>query len=189
MQAFLAFLRTHDSNRGDRTCYNILQAVSTFLLRYGIGVARPYLKDISFPPTEVIPYTDADMEVFFGACNEEEEITFKFFLHSMARDMEVAHCETRDLNFATNVPHISAKPERGFRLKGKRSGQAKKGRKIPLPALFMARMKKHCEGKVPRDLLFPNGIGGIEMHFLRICKEIAQRAGLPNWEESAQFWS
>jgi integrase len=183
IEQFLAFLRCHEGDLGDRTCYNILQAVSTFLLRNGINVARSYLKDISFPPTEVIPYTDEDMAKFFGACDEEEEVVFKFFLQSMAREMEVAHCEKRNLNFASNVLHISPKPERDFRLKGKRSGQAKKGRKVPMPALFMARMEKYCEGKGPRDLLFPNGIGTIETHFLRMCKQIAQRAGLPNWDE------
>jgi integrase len=47
----------------------------------------------------------------------------------------------------------------------------------------MARLRTYSEGKAPRDLLFPNGIGGIESHFLRLCKEIAQRAGLPNWDE------
>lgn len=183
IQKFLAFLRTHKSDLGDRTCYNILQAVSTFLLRNGIGVARTYLKDISYPPTEVIPYPDEDMEKFFAACTDEEKLIFKFFLHSMAREMEVAHCETRDLKFATNVLHISPKPDRDFRLKGKRSGQAKKGRQVPLPAVFMTRMKKYCEGKGPRELLFPNGVGGVEMHFLRMCKEIAQWAGLLNWDE------
>ena len=188
MEQFLAFLRHHKDKKhkkdlGDRSCYNILQAVSTFLLTHGIGIARRYLKEISFPPTEVIPYTDDEMSQFFAECDEEEELLFKFFLHSMARDMEVAHCEVRDLNFNSNVLHISPKPHRNFRLKGKRSGQAKRGRKVPIPTLFMSRLKLFCAGKAPRDLLFPNGIGGIETHFYRICRKIAKRAGLPSWKE------
>jgi len=63
-----------------------------------------------------------------------------------------------------------------------RSGQAMKGRKVPIPMLFMDRMKKYCAGKRSRDLLFPNGIGGAEYHFLRRCEKIAKRAGL-NWED------
>lgn len=101
----------------------------------------------------------------------------------MARDMEVANCEVRDLKFDVNVLHISPKPDRNFRLKGKHSGQAKKGRKVPLPAIFMARMSKFCAGKGPRELLFPNTVGGIDTHFLRQCKNIAKRAALLNWEE------
>ena len=44
-------------------------------------------------------------------------------------------------------------------------------------------MKEYCAGKGPRDLLFPNGIGGVEYHFLRRCKNIAERAGLSNWDD------
>jgi hypothetical protein len=69
------------------------------------------------------------------------------FLHSMGREREVAFCETRDLLFDKNVLHISPKPDKGFRLKGKRSRQATKGRKVPMPTAFMASMKKHCEGR------------------------------------------
>lgn len=183
VRAFRRFLRKHKKNLEDRTCYNIMQAVSTFLLRFGNTAAKTILKEMSFPPTEVIPYSVSEMELFFAACTEEEELIFKFFLQSMARDMEVANCEVRDLKFDKNVLHISPKPDRNFRLKGKRTGQAKNGRKVPIPASFMARMMEYSKGKGPRDLLFTNGIGGIETHFLRKCKNIAKRAGLKNWKD------
>ena len=101
----------------------------------------------------------------------------------MGRDLEVAFVETRDLLFDNNVLHISSKPDKGFRLKGKRSGQATIGRKVPIPAAFMASLKRYCEGKGPRNLVFPNGKGGVQNHFLRICKKIAKRAGLSDWRE------
>ncbi len=182
IKGFRRFLRKHTNDLTDRTSYNIMQAVSTFLNKNGSGVAKPFLKEMSFPPTEVIPYSNDDMEKFFAACNEEEELLFKFFLHSMARDMEVANCEVRDLKFDKNILHICPKPDRNFRLKGKRSGQAKKGRKVPIPSIFMARMQALCKGKNPRDLIFPNGHGGVQYHFLRRCEKIAKRAGL-NWED------
>ena len=182
-KAFRRFLRKHPKNLSDRTCYNIMQAVSTFLLSNDIAAARPILKEMSFPPTIVIPYPKEEMVKFFATCEEREELIFKFFLHSMARDMEVAHCEVRDLNFDINVLHICPKPDRNFRLKGKRSGQSKKGRKVPIPAAFMKRMKVFCAGKGKRQLLFPNGIGHIETHFLRQCKRIARKAGIANWRE------
>jgi integrase len=182
-KAFRRFLRNHPSDLSDRTSYNVMQAVSTFLLRHEITAAKPILKEMSFPPTVVIPYPEEEMLKFFSACNETEEILFKFFLHSMARDMEVAHCEVRDLKFDSNVLHICPKPDRDFRLKGKRSGQAKKGRKVPIPAAFMARLEAFCTGKGPRQLLFPNGVGQIQTHFLRKCKIIARRAGIENWED------
>lgn len=43
-------------------------------------------------------------------------------------------------------------------------------------------MKEFCKGKDPYDLLFPNGIGGVEYHFPRRCEKIAKRAGL-NWKD------
>ena len=183
VRAFRRYLRKHKKDLGDRTCYNIMQAVSTFLLRFGNTAAKTILKEMSFPPTVVIPYSVSEMESFFAACTDEEELIFKFFLQSMARDMEVANCEVQDLKFDKSILHISPKPDRNFRLKGKRSGQAKNGRKLPIPAPFMARMQAYCKRKSPRDLLFTNGIGGVETHFLRRCKKIAKRAGLKNWKD------
>jgi integrase len=182
VRSFRRSLRKHQEDLGDRTCYNIIQAVSTFLLRFDNTAAKTILKEMSFPPT-VIPYSVGEMELFFAACTKEDELIFKFFLQTMARDLEVATCEVRDLKFDKNILHISPKPDRNFRLKVKRSGQAKNGRKVPIPSSFMARMKEYCKGKVPRDLLFTNGIGGIETHFLRRCKNIAKRAGLRNWKD------
>ena len=182
IEEFRRFLLKHKKDLSDRTSYNIMQAVSTFLIRNENGVAKSVLKEMKFPPTEVITYSDEEMQEFFAVCNEEEELLFKFFLHSMARDMEVANCEVRDLKFDKNILHICPKPDRGFRLKGKRSGQVKKGRKVPIPSIFMARMQAFCKGKKPRDLIFPNGHGGVEYHFLRRCKKIAKRAGL-DWED------
>jgi len=183
VRAFRRFLRKHRKDLSDRTCYNIMQAVSTFLLRNDNSAAKTILKEMSFPPTLVIPYSAEEMQLFFKACNEEEELLFKFFLQSMARDMEVANCEVRDLKFDKNILHICPKPDRNFRLKGKRSGQAKSGRKVPIPSSFLARMKEYCKAKGTRDLLFTNGIGGVETHFLRRCKKIAKRAGLKNWND------
>ena len=183
VRLFRRFLLHHEKDLGDRSCYNIMQSVSTFLLKNDIGIAKPILKEMSYPPTEVIPYTKEEMNQFFSTCTQEEELLFKFFLQSMGRDMEVAHCEVRDLKFDKCILHISPKPDRNFRLKGKRSGQNKKGRKVPIPAQFMARMMEFCKGKGPRDLVFPNGHGEVEYHFLRKCKNIAKRAGLTNWKD------
>jgi hypothetical protein len=86
---FLAFLRKHKSRLADRSCYNIVQAVSTFLIHYGNRSATGVLKEIGYPPTEVIPYGNEQLGPFFAACTEKEDLLFKFFLHTMARDMEV----------------------------------------------------------------------------------------------------
>jgi integrase len=158
-----------------------MQAVSTFLIRNNNMTAKPILREMSFPPKPVIPYSNVELTAFFAACTVEESILFKFFLHSMAREREVAFTEVRDLLFDRNVLHISPKPDKGFRLKGKRSGQAKNGRRVPLPAAYVAMLRNFCKDKPSRALLFPNGQGGVENHFLRQCKAIAKRAGLVTW--------
>jgi integrase len=81
------------------------------------------------------------------------------------------------------VLHISPKPDKGFRLKGKRSGQAKNGRRVPLPAAYVVTLREFYDGKHGRALLFPNALGGIENHFLGRCKAIAKRAGLATWNQ------
>jgi integrase len=183
IRAFRRHLREHPDDLSDRSCYNAMQAVSTFLIRYNNMTAKPILREMSFPPKPVIPYSDDELTRFFGACDDEEKVIFKFFLHSMGREREVAFTEVRDVLFERNVLHISPKPDKGFRLKGKRSGQAKNGRKVPLPAAYVATLKEHCKGKPSRALLFPNAEGGIENHFLRQCKAIAKRSGLATWKE------
>ena len=160
-----------------------MQAVSTFLLKNNNVVAKPILAEMSFPPKPVVPYSDEEMRRFFGACDQQDSLVFKFVLHSMAREREAAFTEVRDLLFERDVLRISPKPDKGFRLKGKRSGQAKNGRKVPLPAAYMAALRDFCKGKPPRALLFHNALGGIEGHFLRRCKAIAKRAGLQRWQE------
>jgi len=183
VRAFRRFLREHPDDLSDRSCYNAMQAVSTFLVRNNNFTAKSILREMSFPPKPVIPYSDLELTMFFAACNQEESAIFKFFLHSMAREREVAFTEVRGLLFDRNVVHISPKPDKGFRLKGKRSGQAKNGRKVPLPAAYVATLREFCKGKPSRALLFPNAQGGIENHFLRRCKAIAKRAGLATWEQ------
>jgi len=183
MKRFLKFLQTHPAQLSDRSCYNVIQAASTFLRTHGIVAGSALLRQLAFPPKPVVPYSNAEMIQFFNTCTDDERLIFKFFLHSLAREQEVAHCEVRDLFFDRNVLHISPKPDRGFRLKGKRSGQAKNGRKIPLPAAFMQSLRSACHGRSGRALVFPNGQGGVENHFLRRCKTIAKRAGLATWRE------
>ena len=56
--------------------------------------------------------------MFFSACDDEEKVIFKFFLHSTAREWEVAFTDVRNLLFDRNVMHISPKAAKGFRLKG-----------------------------------------------------------------------
>jgi integrase len=175
-ERFRAFLRSRLEN--DRYTYNILQSANIFFRTLGITCCGKILRETGYAPKIVEAYKEESLNLFFLECSPEEKLVFKFFLHSMAREREVAHTEVADLLFNESVLWIQPKPWRRFRLKGKKSGQAARGRKVPMPRQFMERLKAYCEGKQPHDLLFTNGGGSIEGNFLARCQRIAKRAGL-----------
>ncbi len=78
IKRFRRFLLDHPDDLGDRSCYNAMQTVSTFLNKHDIMAAKQVLKEMSYPPKPVIPYTDEDLTEFFGACKEKEARIFKF---------------------------------------------------------------------------------------------------------------
>src|ERR1035437_9232073 len=58
VRAFRRYLREHPDDLSDRSCYNAMQAVSTFLVRNNNMAAKSILREMSFPPRPVIPYSD-----------------------------------------------------------------------------------------------------------------------------------
>lgn len=177
LDRFLAFLRT--LKIGDRYVYNILQTTITLLRRFDVKVSRRVMSEAGMgEPLIVKAYTKDQLDGFFAKCTAQEELIFKFFMFSLCRELEVANTEVGDLLFEESVLHIQSKPHRHFRLKGKKSGQAARGRKVPMPRKFMDQLRKYTKGMQSRDLLFPNTEGGREGHFHRHCTEIAFRAGV-----------
>jgi integrase/recombinase XerD len=161
--------------------YNVFQGVNTFLRVNGILLGSKILQKLGQEYEEKIveAYTEEELCALFAACDEEERLVFKFFLCSGCREGEVAHTEWRDLNFTDNTLHVQPKPEWNWKVKDKED------RFVPLPADFMAELrsrKKYLHK--PKDLVFPNGDGRPEGHFLRMLKNIATRAGLADtkWE-------
>jgi integrase len=165
----------------DRYAHNVMATANGLMLDKENMSGRKVLSQMSYAEKECCPYSDMELQKFFAACNEREALVYKFFLLSGCREQEVANTEVRDLIFADGVLHISPKPHRGFRLKGKKGATAK-GSKLPIPAPFMEKLKVYCEGKSEHDLLFPATEGGVEGHFLRKCQAIAKRAGLTGFE-------
>jgi integrase len=176
-ELFRLFLRSRLES--DRYVYNVLQATNIFFRTVDITSCTVVMCEAGMgAPKKVEAYKPEQLNRFFLECSPTEELIFKTFLHTMGREREVANTEVGDLLTAENIWWIQPKAHRRFRLKGKRSGQAARGRKVPMPRQFMDKLKVLCEGKQPHDLLFPNGHGGIEGHFLAMCQRIAKRAGL-----------
>ena len=181
LRDYIQFLQAHEDDHSDRYVYNIFQTLNTFLRANGILVGGPLLAKLSFNSKPVKPYTDKELKDLFAASNEEEKLTFTFFLNSGGRESEVAFTEYSDLDFKANVLHIQPKPDRGFRLKGKKNGQkSAKDRFVPIPPTLMLKLKERMKTRRAhaRDLVFPNSEGRPQGHFLRMLKDIAYRAGL-----------
>jgi integrase len=181
LKGYIKFLQACDEDYSDRYVYNIFQTLNTFLRANGILIAGPLLARLSFASKPVKPYADEELEALFAASDDDEKLVFNFFLNSGSREGEVAFTEYNDLDFKSNVLHIQPKPDRGFRLKGKKNGErSAKDRFVPIPPALMAKLKARMKAKRahPRDLVFPNSEGRPQGHFLRMLKEAAYRAGL-----------
>jgi integrase len=158
-KGFLPFLRDHHDDFSDRTVYNIFQAVNTFLRAHDSHNCEPLMKELDYAPKIIRVYSEDEMKRFFTACKPAEKLIFLLFLNSGIREQEMTYTEVRDLDFTRNVLHVCGKPDRGFRLKGKKGKRSAKDRFVPIPTNLMARLKEHCTGKGLRDLVFTNGQG------------------------------
>ena len=94
-ERFRAFLRSRLEN--DRYTYNVLQSANIFFRTLGITCCGKILRETGYAPKIVEAYKEESLNLFFFECSPEEKLVFKFFLHSMAREREVAHTEVADL--------------------------------------------------------------------------------------------
>jgi integrase len=181
--AFVEWLRTDKRKLSDRTVHNIFSCARSFLIANGIwkdalkkghgaNLGKPLKLGFTEKPVEA--YSKEQLKVIFALCDSDEKLVYSFFLNSGCREAEVAHTEVADLDFKRNLLHVQGKPHRRFRTKGKED------RFVPIPATLMKKLKTHCAGKQPNDLVFPNSLtGGVEGHFLRHLQQIARRGKLP----------
>jgi integrase len=73
---------------------------------------------------------------------------------------------------------------RKFRLKGKSKKKSAKDRFIPIPAKLVWKIKDRMRQRnaQPHDLVFPNGEGKPDGHFLRKLKAVAKKASVEGAE-------
>jgi integrase/recombinase XerD len=159
-----------------RTVFNRIQSLQTFLRE--CGASTLLLKKNQMPKFDerAVDYFNenepSELEKFFAACSAEEKLAFQFFLFSGAREREVSYAAWVDLDFVNRTFSISAKPDLGFHVKNREI------RTIPLPQSLVDGLKDYAISVPPRRLIFANGNGGPQGHFLYRCKQIAFTAGL-----------
>lgn len=181
---YVKFLQDHEKDLMDRTVYNIFATLNTFLRTHDIYIAGKILSELSYAEKPVKPYATEELDAMFAVMDKEEALWCSLFLNSGCRDAEVQNTEYADFSWEKNTLHVQAKPGRNFRLKGKKKNRSAKDRFIPLPAKLVKKIKARMEERnaQPHDLVFPNGNGKPDGHFLRKLKAIAKKAGVEGAE-------
>jgi integrase len=181
---YVKFLREHESDLDDRTVHNIFETLNTFLRTRDILIAGKILAELDYAEKPPKPYTKQELKDMFAAMDDEEKLLYGLFLNSGVRDAEMQNTEYADFNWEKCTLHVQPKAWRKFRLKGKSKKKSAKDRFIPIPAKLVWKIKARMRERnaQPHDLVFPNGQGKPDGHFLRKLKAIAKKAGVEGAE-------
>ena len=175
---FSAFLRDK-KEQSARSCWNKFANVMSFLKAQGIRGIVQKNDWPRFVEEEPEIYEKEELDKFFAACDEDEEVWFRFFLMTGMREQEVMHCGWEDINLNRNTVTVRYKPEYGF------SPKNYKEREIPIPEKLVTLLKNL---KAKRDktcgLLFPTAGCKPKLNFLDDLKAVAERAEL----NPEHFW-
>ena len=148
-----------------------VNVVYFMLKKNGVEARIPRDEMPTVETEDAVPYNEDDLRKMFAVMNDEEEIRYRFFLGSAARDREVKFAAWADINFDKRTFTVRSKPEMGFTVKNHES------RSVALPKslidLLRARRKAH-----PTDRWIFEEKGAPGNHFLRKLKQIAKRAGI-----------
>ena len=176
----------HDRGLGAHTVRNKTIVVLSFLNTLGIEdlITGRDLPD--FTPREIETYSIEELQKFFFACNDEENVTFQFFLHTGARDQEVRHMVWSDIDFDLGVVRVTRKEKTRSRA-WKFQPKGKAVRSIPIPDSLVGMLRARSR-TVTGELVFPSPAhwkapkaksgGKPTDHFLEMCKRVAHRARL-----------
>lgn len=102
----------------------------------------------------------------------DERLLIRFFVGTGMRDMEVAHLEWTDIDWADKTVRSQAKPKHGWKPKT-RAGT----RTIPIADSLVRDLKARRKAE---GLVFPAPRGGVDRHYLRIMETLAKKAGIEN---------
>ena len=174
---FMAYLK--DQGRSPKTLRDRLQSIETFRKSFDLP---PLLKKGDLPKVTkkiVDCYTEEEVGKMLAVADEDERFLILFLLSTGVREQEAAHTVWTDIKWAGKVLRVSAKPNcrcpycgaDGFRIKDYEE------REIPLPDWFLPMLKAR-KATATCDLLFYNGNGNPQGHFLYTLKSVGKRAGI-----------
>ena len=176
MLAFKTYLRDK-KKQSDRSIANKFENVMSFLKQQKITGLIGKNDWPTFTEEEVETYTQDELDKFFAACTETENVWFEFFYRTAMREQEVMHVSWSDIDFERSA--ITVRENKRFGWKPK----AYKGRSVSIPASLVTLLQA-WKGKSDATcgLVFPTTGCKPKQNFLDECKAIAKRAEL-NKEE------
>lgn len=179
MVKFAAFLRD-SKGLADRTCWNKFNNTMSFLKAMGATEAVGVNKQDwpTFVEEDVETYEKDELDTLFAVCTPEEELIWNYFLMTGKREQEVMYTTWKDNNPAQLTVSVKYKPQWNWKPKGY------KEREIPVPVSLMDGLEAVRPKKSGDTLIFTNGSGEVEGHFLRRLKACAKRSG----QDPDNFW-
>jgi integrase len=115
----------------------------------------------------------------FAAMDDDEKLLYGLFLNSGVRDAEMQNTEYDDFNW-----ECSRSPGANSASKARRRTNLRRIASSQFPAKLILKIKERMDQSKaqPHDLVFPNGKGKPDGHFLRKLKAIAKNAGVEGAE-------
>jgi integrase/recombinase XerD len=176
MLAFKTYLRVK-KNQSDRSIANKFENVMSFLKQQKVTGLIGKNDWPTFTEEEVETYTQDELDKFFAACTETENVWFEFFYRTAMREQEVMHVSWSDIDFERSA--ITVRENKRFGWKPK----AYKGRSISIPASLVTLLRAWKEkSDATCGLVFPTTGCKPKQNFLDECKAIAKRAELNKGE-------
>jgi integrase len=159
--------------------YNKFENVMSFLKAQGV---RGLVGKNDWPRyTEEEPeiYEQEELNALFNACDDQEQLWFRFFLMTGMREQEVMCAYWSDINLKHATVRVTHKPDRGW------TPKAYKEREIPIPSNLVDSLKGlKAKANKACDLVFPTAGCNPKLNFLDDLKAVAERAKL----EKDNFW-
>jgi integrase/recombinase XerD len=167
---YMAELR--ERGLADRTIFNRISALSTFLRNFGIDRLLSRRDLPRYTEKFVDAYNEVEIAQLLRGGDQRSRTVFGFFLGTGCREQEVAYMTWSDVDLDQKIVRITAKPHWGWRPKDCEE------RCVPIPGWLVQALRQLRQIGGHFSLLFPNQLRQPEGHFLGKLKTLALRAGL-----------
>ena len=171
MLDYRVYLR-EEKKHEPRSEWNKFSNIMGFLKIQGVRTAVTKHDWPKYVEQEPEIYERQQLDAFFLACDENERLTYEFFLQTGMREQEVVHATDHCVDIENSTVAVRHNPEYSW------SPKMYKERTIPVPEALMEKLQRTLAERKPGELLFPTREGLPQRHFLEMAKGISRRAGL-----------